>query len=757
MNDFVEEFTLDLNCKATPTVINAGQYDVGRKYLISIYANGVSFDVSACTAVCKGVRRDKTHFAVNCTVDNNKVILITDESVLLQDGMTVAKIVLSDGSKTYSTQKFVIVVGSAFDGDISSVDSYSVLNKLIQKVENVTAGKDGKSAYQLAVESGFSGTQEQWLASLHTAQPVFVSSVDDMTDQNKLYVFNGDIYAYTHFVTQGYTNLIPLSVSVTDNIIFNGTGYQDGIYVSGTSTNNDAACTTTGLMPYDVNKDIYIKGLSEIMGNAHTRIALWHSDKTIISGAQKTGSTTNNPITDWFTITKIDDNYIKLTPTSTLKDIGSVKYMRWSFVGSGADIILTVNNAIVGDGSTTEGYSFLNTGVAFAPADYENRIIALESELNNVTSKLNNFENNGTILPPDYWITAIDSKADEINTLVENAGNELIQFVWFSDAHIYAGNQKVQNIGSATNYAASKFDIPLIVSTGDSMAQDSPSTAAGVMHLYAAVKDVYAPIDKSKFLNIMGNHDGMWGTKAVNGSTVSYVKQFSKNKMYNILFKEQALDFRRHISDYGLYYYIDNPSQKTRFIMLDNHFGADDSADSDGYAVYNRFKNFVYGQEQLSWLCDDALQLPCGYSAVIFTHSPIDTNPDEIMLKGIIDAFNNKTSYSATVNVGGEYWGNDESDEYLTESISVDFADSMGEIIAVFTGHAHKDIINTTTLSCPMITITTAGGDIRDSNAPARLVSTATETAFDVVSIDKANRVIHCTRLGAGSDRQVNY
>ncbi|MDO4831380.1 MAG: hypothetical protein Q4A46_07880, partial [Clostridia bacterium] len=134
MNDFVEEFTLDLNCKATPTVINAGQYDVGRKYIISIYANGVSFDVSACTAVCKGVRRDKTHFAVNCTVDNNKVILITDESVLLQDGMTVAKIVLSDGSKTYSTQKFVIVVGSAFDGDISSVDSYSVLNKLIQKV-----------------------------------------------------------------------------------------------------------------------------------------------------------------------------------------------------------------------------------------------------------------------------------------------------------------------------------------------------------------------------------------------------------------------------------------------------------------------------------------------------------------------------------------------------------------------------------------------------------------------------------------------
>lgn len=621
-----------------------------------------------------------------------------------------------------------------------------------------TNGIDGKSAYQLAIDGGFIGTQEQWLASLHATRPVFVSNVDEMTDQSKVYVLGGEIYAYTHFVTQGYTNLLPLSLNTTDNSVFNTTGYQDGSYISGASTGSDSACTTTGLIPYDVNKDIYIKGIAAVMGNAHTRIALWNSGKSVISGAQKTGSTTNNPITDWFTVTQIAENYFKLTPTSTLKAVGSVKYMRWSFVGSGANIILTVNEAIEGDGDTTEGYKFTNTGVSFAPADYENRIISLETELDNITAKLDNIQNDGTVLPPDYWISAIDSKTSVINTLAENAGNELVQFVWFSDAHIYAGNQKVKNIGSATNYAASKFDIPLIVSTGDSMAQDSPSTEAGVMSLYTAVKEFYAPINKSKFLNIMGNHDGMWGTKTVNGSTVSYVKQFPKNKMYNILFKEQALDFRRHFSDYGLYYYVDNAPQKTRFIMLDNHFGADDSTDSDGYAVYNRFKNFVYGQNQFEWLCNEALQLPNGYSAVIFTHSPIDTNSDEALLKGIIDAFNNKTSYSGTADVSGEYWGNSvENDSYSTESISVDFTNAAGEIIALFTGHMHKDIVNTTLLTCPMITITTAGGDVRDSNAPVRTVSTATETAFDIVSIDKANRVIHCTRLGVGDDREIDF
>ena len=37
------------------------------------------------------------------------------------------------------------------------------------------------------------------------------------------------------------------------------------------------------------------------------------------------------------------------------------------------------------------------------------------------------------------------------------------------------------------------------------------------------------------------------------------------------------------------------------------------------------------------------------------------------------------------------------------------------------------------------------------------LEGTDTETALDIVSIDKSTRAIHCTRLGAGSDRVTSY
>ena len=31
MNEYVAKITLDLNCQATPIVISAGQYDIGRR------------------------------------------------------------------------------------------------------------------------------------------------------------------------------------------------------------------------------------------------------------------------------------------------------------------------------------------------------------------------------------------------------------------------------------------------------------------------------------------------------------------------------------------------------------------------------------------------------------------------------------------------------------------------------------------------------------------------------------------------------
>ena len=137
MNDYVAKITLDLNCQATPIVISAGQYDIGRQIKISLFADGEAYDATGATAVCKG-KSGSNYFAVNATVAKNIVTVTTDKAMLSSAGRTVAKIVLTDGTRTYSTQPFVINTHSDYDGDITTSDYYPELLNILSRVLALT-------------------------------------------------------------------------------------------------------------------------------------------------------------------------------------------------------------------------------------------------------------------------------------------------------------------------------------------------------------------------------------------------------------------------------------------------------------------------------------------------------------------------------------------------------------------------------------------------------------------------------------------
>ena len=135
MNTYEFELTLDLDCRNTLPVIRAGQYDKGRRCLVHVTANNQPFSASGCTVVIKGKRRDKTVFSEDCSVDNSgNVILELSESILSTSGFAYAKIVLSDATRNYSTQIFVIDVDGSFEGEITELESFSVLNSFINKM-----------------------------------------------------------------------------------------------------------------------------------------------------------------------------------------------------------------------------------------------------------------------------------------------------------------------------------------------------------------------------------------------------------------------------------------------------------------------------------------------------------------------------------------------------------------------------------------------------------------------------------------------
>ena len=137
MNEYVAKITLDLNCQATPVVISAGQFDIGRKIQITLTADGEAYDATGATAVCKG-KSGSNYFAVNATVAKNIVTVTTDKAMLSSAGRTIAKIVLTDGTHTYSTQPFVINTHSDYDGDITTSDYYPELLDILSRVLALT-------------------------------------------------------------------------------------------------------------------------------------------------------------------------------------------------------------------------------------------------------------------------------------------------------------------------------------------------------------------------------------------------------------------------------------------------------------------------------------------------------------------------------------------------------------------------------------------------------------------------------------------
>lgn len=383
-------------------------------------------------------------------------------------------------------------------------------------------------------------------------------------------------------------------------------------------------------------------------------------------------------------------------------------------------------------------------------------------DLQNKVEGLNGSTSSEAVTIPSYWETEVTDKTALVKELQTAGGKDCVSFAWASDTHIPdndRGSGDTANTGGRTNdigkVMAKMLDnceIPFALITGDINTRASCSTEEKLVETQASIPEHLAPLwGTDRLLIALGNHDGAYGD-----SSGYYKKQFSPERMWQIFFRGQALDFRRVFSEDGLYYYVDNIPQKTRFIVLNSHFAGEYRVDNNGFAVNNRFATSCYGQAQLDWLANVALDMPEGYSAIITAHAPLNIGytVDAEQVIGIINAYCNKTAFSGSYTAGVNGWSN--------STINVDFTNAKGDIIAFFAGHVHWDKVDTTTMARPIITIIAAGAPVNTHQmvegeiASTRTFGTATETSFDVVTINKATRKIYCVRVGGAADRFEN-
>ena len=293
---------------------------------------------------------------------------------------------------------------------------------------------------------------------------------------------------------------------------------------------------------------------------------------------------------------------------------------------------------------------------------------------------------------PDYYKPHIAEKALRVKELANGCAAYGDVFIFITDQH-WTINQK--NSLALIKYLEENVNIPRLFSGGD-----EANAANG--DFCRQIRDVF----HGKIYHAVGNHEYFVHTT---GSQLYYD--------FDSFNDDQIGTLDRH------YYYVDNPQQQIRYIVLNSFCEMDET--SVGATP-------GYEQEQLDWLRDVALDVPAGWTILVFTH----------MFMNVTMAANtlSMTSYAqACMNV-------------------LDAYDGEGTIAAVIQGHTHRDRLASTPSGIPVI-ITTCdkNGQWISSTGDADLLvdrssGTIREQAFDVMVLNKRDRTITAVRIGCPAE-----
>lgn len=239
--------------------------------------------------------------------------------------------------------------------------------------------------------------------------PLFAESEEWLTengDTSKVYILDGQIYAwiYKEATKPPYTNWLPLA-DITTKMSSDETatvcdGYINGVRLNSSGLMKKAAgYSATGFIPYTykgASDFIELKGSTTPTGTStySQEICFYDSSHNFLgyggfSGNYDTYMSGASNGTVGITITKDSDGvYTILYEPAKVTNIknGTIDASKIAFIrictGDFANAIITVNEEIVGGGSSG-GYGWYTTGHTFVPADYEDRIIAIERAIEN--------------------------------------------------------------------------------------------------------------------------------------------------------------------------------------------------------------------------------------------------------------------------------------------------------------------------------------------------------------------------------------
>lgn len=333
---------------------------------------------------------------------------------------------------------------------------------------------------------------------------------------------------------------------------------------------------------------------------------------------------------------------------------------------------------------------------------------------------------------PKYYEQHIADKAASINK-IQAKNDKTSSFIWITDMHM---QHNAKHSPALIRYLRDNCGINQVVGGGDFVTAWL-SDADGKEGLLDDMREADALYKDIPLIKTPGNHEWAFGGKNQYGLTEA--------EMYEYWYKKDIENTGAVKNDNGdptTYYYLDDTTNKIRYInlnVMDYEVDLGDDGLVAGGVQNPKTYDYKMSAEQVAWLKDTALVVPDNeYGVVIFTHIAVwDTNErpgaDDLVgyrmeAREVIEGYMNKTG---------------------------DYANYKGEFIGWFSGHSHYDhMLNISNFAQ---VVSNGDGTPVTSGMPNRPLNTVAEQCFDVVTIDKVNRQVYLTRIGAGEDRSFVY
>lgn len=310
---------------------------------------------------------------------------------------------------------------------------------------------------------------------------------------------------------------------------------------------------------------------------------------------------------------------------------------------------------------------------------------------------------------PSYYFTDsyLPNKVSRIREIMDAANGNYDAFLFITDMH-WLMNQ--QHSPALIKYITDRVNVPRLFDGGD-RANGINKECNEIMKRAYQGKN-YFIIGNHEYIDGLVDYDGNVDSTFVTDDGAMYTEYNSCRDDVN------TDDISRG------YYYIDNPVQKMRYIILASF--AYDGGEAAGGG---------YEDAQLTWFTGVVNDTPAGYCVLVLTHFLVSTTIADYRKR-----FTNVlVNYTGDAKIIGIIEGHNHRDQVFS---------SDDEAPTVVNGVYTASQVPILSVTCDKNERWQSGGEVSELQLQDRPDATIKEQAFDVIMLDKTNKVIHQIRIG---------